>query len=89
MIDLEAVALEHAADDVGALFRLVAAPAAPDDERFAHGLLLLLSLRSAQSSSPTRQRRRQRRRPLAGGSMIATARPRRTSVWNASITSST
>src|ERR1700722_3191347 len=35
-IDFEALAFENLGEDMGALFRLVAAPAAPDNQRFAH-----------------------------------------------------
>src|ERR1700677_3591590 len=42
-IDFEALAVEHLREDMGALFRLMAAPSAPDNQRFAHFLLHLLS----------------------------------------------
>src|ERR1700677_4335271 len=35
-IDLEALAFENLSEDMGALLRLVAAPAAPDNQRFTH-----------------------------------------------------
>ena len=38
-IDLEVVRLEHLGDDVRAELRLMAAPASPDNERFAHPFL--------------------------------------------------
>ena len=85
-IDLEVVLLEHLGDDMRALLRLMAAPASPDDERFAH-----LFLRSNPVFS------RVRRRESVGGKgagrcgrvEIATALPASDDVWNASITSST
>src|SRR5277367_3080438 len=35
-VDLEVLVLEHLYEDMGALFRLVAAPSTPDNQRFTH-----------------------------------------------------
>src|ERR1700679_2619557 len=43
-IDFEALAFEHLREDMGALFRLMAAPSPPDNQHFAHFFLQLLSL---------------------------------------------
>ena len=76
-------------DDIGALLRLVAAPAAPDDQCFAHSQFLRQMICvAAQSSSPWRDRRGS----MAGRSgrlSMSTCRPASDERWNASITSST
>ena len=85
-VDLEAVPLEHLGDDMGALLGLVAAPAAPDDQRFAHFVFLHSILRQ---SSCADARRGGIGAGRSGRLAIATAVPASDEVWNASITSST
>ena len=87
-IDLEVVLFEHRRDDVRAFLRLVAAPAAPDNERLPHRRFLRFHLVSlVQSSSPSASEAGSG--AGRGGRLeMAIALPVSDEVWNASITSS-